>query len=61
MEGESVRIRRRALMWIYLTEWLVVTGTAMFCGFVLWTLMVKRRLYREIETTKLAPHESGEY
>ncbi len=53
IESESVRIRRRALMWIYITEWITVTGTSMFAGFVIWTLMVKKRLYREVTTTRL--------
>jgi len=57
IEEDSVRIRKRALMWIYLTEWITVTGTSMLCSFVLWTLMVKKRLYREVTTTKLVAHE----
>jgi hypothetical protein len=43
----------RALIWVYVINWLVVTATFMFSGFVLWTLMVKRRLYKEISTTSL--------
>ncbi len=45
---------RRALIWIYVSEWFVVTGTSMVCAFLLWTLMVKRRMYREVEVTRLA-------
>jgi len=56
IESESVKIRRRALIWIYITEWITVTGTSMFAGFVVWTLMVKRRLYREVPTTRLIEH-----
>ena len=56
IEEESVRIRRRALMWIYITEWIAVTGASMLCGFILWTLMVRKRLYREVKTTKLVEH-----
>jgi len=47
------RLRYEALIWIYLTEWLAVSGTGMICGFILWTLMVKRRLYRSVEATRL--------
>jgi hypothetical protein len=43
----------RALVWVYVINWLVVTSTFMLSGFVLWSLMVKRRLYREISTTQL--------
>ena len=31
----------------------MVSGTLMICGYVVWSLMVKRRLYREVATTKL--------
>jgi len=49
---ESMKLRRRALMWIYTIEWFVVTGTLFLAGLALWTLMVKRRLYREVATTR---------
>ena len=45
--------RERALLWIFVIEWLVVSGASMVSGFVLWTLMVRRRVYREVETTRL--------
>jgi uncharacterized membrane protein len=47
------RLKDEALFWVYVTEWLVVAGTGMVCGFVLWTVMVRRRLYREIAVTRL--------
>jgi uncharacterized membrane protein len=53
--GEAVRVRNAAAFWIFLTEWAVVTGTFLFTGTVLWTLMIKRRLYREVEITRLRP------
>jgi len=49
---EALKIRERALLWVYVTEWLAVTGTLVVCGTVVWTLMVKRRLYREVSTTR---------
>lgn len=54
---ESVKLRRKALLWVYVTEYLTVTATAMISGFVIWTLMVKRAYYREIRTTHLGPTE----
>jgi uncharacterized membrane protein len=48
------KLKDEALFWVYVTEWVVVAGTGMICGFVLWTIMVRRRLYREIETTRLS-------
>jgi uncharacterized membrane protein len=44
--------RDAALFWIFLTEWLVVTGTGLISGVVIWTLMIRRRLYREVEVTR---------
>jgi len=49
----ALEARERALLWIFLVEWLAVSGTSMFAGFMVWTLMVRRRLYREVTTTRL--------
>lgn len=53
ISGESTRIRTRALLWVYVAEYLVLSGTSMICGAVLWSLMVRRRYYREVKTTRL--------
>ena len=45
--------RDRAMIWIFMVQWLVVTSTGLLCGFILWTVMVKRRLYRDVVTTRL--------
>ena len=50
---EAVRLKDDALFWVYLSEWLAVSGTGIGCGFVLWTVMVRRRSYREVGTTRL--------
>ncbi len=52
LDQELVEMKERALFWIYLVEWMAVSGTALVCGFILWTLMIKRRLYREVEITR---------
>jgi hypothetical protein len=52
-EAEAMRLKDEALLWVYLVEWLATTATLMFCSFLLWTLMVRRRLYREVSTTRL--------
>jgi hypothetical protein len=49
----AYEIKDEALLWVYLTEWLVVASTGMICGFVLWTIMVRRRLYREVGETRI--------
>lgn len=53
IEEEAVRLKNRTLTWVYIIEWMAVTGTSMMCGLVLWSLMIRRRLYREVQTTKL--------
>jgi len=41
----------RALIWIYLVQWLVVSATLLVAGFFLWSVMIRRRLYREVSHT----------
>jgi hypothetical protein len=49
----AIDLKNQALLWIYVAEWLAMTGTLMISGFVVWTLMVRRRLYREMGRTRL--------
>jgi uncharacterized membrane protein len=50
----ALKARRSALLWVFVTEWLVVTATSLICGIGVWTLMVRRRLYREVASTRMA-------
>jgi hypothetical protein len=50
---EAMLAKDRALVWIYFAEWLVTTSVALASGVVLWSLMIRRRLYKEITTTQL--------
>ena len=52
ISGKAVELKDRALLWIYVIEWFSVTGVAMLAGFVLYSLMIKRRLYREVSVTR---------
>ena len=52
---KAYKLRTQAMLWVFVTEWLVVASTGMLCGFFLWTVMVKRKMYREVEQTKLRP------
>jgi len=51
-EALSEKVKREALMWVYLVEWLTVTATSLMVAFLIWTLMIRRRLYREVRTTQ---------
>jgi len=49
---DSVSLKDETFLWIYVTQWTVVTATGMICGFALWTLMVRRKIYRQVSTTR---------
>jgi hypothetical protein len=51
---KAIRVKENALIWVYMIEWLVVTSAAIISGTVVWTLMIRRRMYREIGTTRIA-------
>jgi len=51
---DAVKQNDKALAWIYVIEWLTITGTALACGASLWALMVRRTLYKEARSTRTA-------
>ena len=53
IEEEAIDLKNRALLWVYIIDWLAVTATGLIAGFVLWSVMVRRRLYREVGATRL--------
>ncbi len=50
---EAASLKEEALFWVYLSEWLAVTSTAIISGLVLWSLMIRRRMQREVRVTRL--------
>lgn len=48
----AVKAKEKALFWVYLIEWLSVMATLIICGFAIWTLMVRRAVYREVQITR---------
>jgi hypothetical protein len=50
---EAMKVKDRALLWIYVIEWCSVTGTMILAGYVLFFLMIRRRLYRDVSHTRL--------
>ncbi len=52
LADESVKLRDRALFWVYVIEYLVVTATCLITGTILYSLMVRRRLYRQVYVTR---------
>jgi hypothetical protein len=53
-EAEEIakEARRSALLWVYVIEWLVTSATFLVSSFSLWSLLVRRRLYRQVRTTR---------
>ena len=49
---QAIKLKDQALFWVYVIEWLAVTATMMIAGVVLWTLMIRRRIYKEVKTTR---------
>ena len=52
IEDRAIRLKERAFLWVYIIEWFVVTGTMLVVGYATWTLMIERRLYREVSVTR---------
>jgi hypothetical protein len=52
LQGRAMQLKDKALFWVYLAEWLVTMGTLLVSGVVLWSLMVRRMLHREISSTR---------
>jgi uncharacterized membrane protein len=53
--GMALRLKETALFWVYVTEWSAVSGTSILCGSLLYALMIRRRMYREVGTTRSGP------
>ena len=52
LNAKAIETKERALLWVYIIEWLVVSGVTLISGVFIWMVMVKRRLYKEIRTTR---------
>ncbi len=46
-------LKDQALFWVYLVEWLAVTSVSILSASILWTLMVRRRIYHAASQTRL--------
>jgi hypothetical protein len=51
-DGVAARMKDSALFQVYLIEWLAVTGVSLLAGSSVYALMIRRRAYREIRTTR---------
>jgi len=55
--GESTdlafKLKDSAFFWVYVTEWSAVSGTFILAGSIVYSLMIRRKMYREVVTTTL--------
>lgn len=52
MEAAALKLKDRAMLWVYIVEWFAVLGTCFACGAILWAVMIRRRLYKEVLVTR---------
>lgn len=49
---EAMKIKDQALFYVYVIEWLSVTGTLLISGSVVYSLMVRKSKFREVQLTR---------
>jgi hypothetical protein len=54
LEDDAAKLKDSALLWVYLVQWLATTGTFLVAGVVLWSLMIRRSLYKDVSSTRWA-------
>jgi uncharacterized membrane protein len=52
-EEVAMKVKDRTFTWIYTVEWLVLTSTSIITGVMIWSLMIRKRLYSDVSTTRL--------
>lgn len=52
LDADLMEAKDGAFLWIYVIEWATVAGVSVLCGVFLWTLMIRRRLYRVVGITR---------
>ncbi len=52
LEDDATKLKDRALVWVYVVEWLSITAASLLAGFAVWTLMIRRTLYKEVLSTR---------
>lgn len=52
ISNRAMELKDKALFWVYVTEWSAVTGTLLASGYVLYGLLYKRKLYRDVAVTR---------
>ena len=59
LQEQAMDLKDEALLWVYAIEWAATAGTGLMAGIIIWTLMVRRALYSEVEGTRLIPGQGA--
>ncbi len=51
--GRAIRLKDEALFWVYVSEYAVVTAAAIMTGSMVWTIMVRRKVYKAVQVTRI--------
>jgi hypothetical protein len=57
LELRTIKLKDQALFWVYLTEWAAVSGTGLITGYVIYLLMLRKRLYRDVRVTRIVSQD----
>jgi len=49
---KTITLKDAVMFWVFAIQWLAVSGTSVMVGFLLWTIMVRRKLYAQVGITR---------
>ncbi len=52
LDSRTMETKKRALFWVHMIEWFAVSGTVMVTGVFLWALIIRKKLYKDVKTTR---------
>jgi hypothetical protein len=51
-EMRALELKDQALLWVYMIEWFTILGVSIITGIAIHTLMIRRKLYKNVEVTR---------
>jgi len=52
LDRDAMELKDRTMLWTYMIEWLSVGGVSGIVGWIVYEVMIRRRLYRDVGTTR---------
>lgn len=53
LNRKAMELKDRTMMWTYVIEWSTVGGVSGLVGWIVYEVMIRKRLYHEVRTTRL--------